>query len=136
MGINNIVIVDDEIELAEMLKEQFQLKGASNVLTFSSADAAFNHCLKQIGGEAFPEILITDYKMPKVTGLDLVRKLRGNQDLKSIPIIMMTAHGEEELIRNGAKAGIKDFIMKPFKMEFIQKRVEVMLLRSMLKSSK
>lgn len=128
-NLNHVVIVDDEPELGSTLKDHFESTGVSKVEAFTSALEAYNYCVKQIETKKLPQLILSDLTMPKMTGLELLRKIRDNSFLKEIPFMLMTAYGEEERVREAIRAGANDVIMKPFAYEFLNTRVLSLLER-------
>ena len=79
-----------------------------------------------------PDLLITDANMPRINGLQLVRKLRESQDpaLALLPIIMLTARQGEHDIIEGLKIGLDDYVIKPFSPDELAARVQTVLWRA------
>lgn len=132
LDLKHVVIVDDEPDLTQMLKEHFEQNGVTKVEQFQSAQAAYNYCVGLIGHtlHRLPQLIVTDISMPKMSGLELLQRIRGNDFLKTIPVIVMSAYGEEAKVREAIKAGAQDFIAKPFKFDFFNERVRSVLSRS------
>ena len=62
-------------------------------------------------------LIVSDWNMPKMTGLDLLKAVRGDERLKSIPFIMVTAEGQKENVIEAVKAGVSNYVVKPFTPE-------------------
>lgn len=79
-----------------------------------------------------PDLLITDANMPRVNGLQLVRALRESEDeaLAMLPVIMLTARQSERDIIEGLKAGLDDYVVKPFSPDELAARVQTVLWRA------
>ena len=120
---NTILLVDDETAILQMLsdylKANYQIKRAINGRT------ALNF-LKQES----PDLIITDWMMPDMSGLELVSWVRGNELYKDIPIIMLTAKGEEQDKLEGFSAGVDDYLAKPFSLSELGARIKALLKRS------
>ncbi len=85
----------------------------------------------------FPDLLITDSNMPRMSGLQLVRAIRDNEDpnLARLPIIMLTARQSERDIIEGLETGLDDYVIKPFSPDELAARVRTALWRSNRSSS-
>ena len=70
-----------------------------------------------------PDIIILDFTMPIMDGFEMLSKLKAEPDLKSIPVIMLTAEASREQVLKIAKLGVRDYLIKPFKEEMIVERV-------------
>jgi signal transduction histidine kinase len=74
-----------------------------------------------------PDLVLTDVMMPEVSGLDLTREIKGNPSLRHIPVILLTARGENEAALEGYEAGADDFVSKPFHTKVLQARIRAHL---------
>lgn len=120
MGMHNklILVVEDEAAIREMLK--FALERAEFRVKLA-ADAA--QARLHIADER-PELLLLDWMMPGVSGIDLARELKGSATTRDIPIIMVTARAEEEDKVRGLNIGCDDYVSKPFSFpELIDRRI-------------
>ncbi len=77
-----------------------------------------------------PDLILLDITMPVMTGVEMLERLRGEVELKTIPVIMLTAESGKEAVTKAVRMGIKDYIVKPFKgpelVERIQKHIPLM----------
>jgi DNA-binding response OmpR family regulator len=76
-----------------------------------------------------PDLVILDVRMPKMTGIDVVRALRQVEATKTVPVILLTASVQEESVKDGFDAGADDYIKKPFSPQELVTRVETILKR-------
>jgi len=110
MGKKRILIVDDEEMVRTLMFEVFKFFGYETETAENGIEA-----LKQIAGKTY-DLIITDYKMPKMDGLELTRIIKMTNP--SIPVLVVTSNGpERELLKSGALAYIK----KPFKISELQR---------------
>ena len=118
-----ILVVDDEEDILELVrynlvKEGYQVTGA-----LTGEDA-----LKKARSEPF-DLIVLDLMLPGIDGLDVTKKLKGNQKTENIPIVMLTAKGEEADIVTGLELGADDYITKPFSPRVLVARVRAALRR-------
>ncbi len=119
-----IVIIDDEQDILEILgynltKEHFTVK------TFTNPLEAFSY-IKNVGCD----LVISDWLMPEMEGLDLCRKLREMKETNHIPVIMISCKGDEIDVVTALEIGAEDYIVKPFKVKELIVRVKKILKRS------
>ena len=81
-------------------------------------------------------LVITGRDMPNMSGMDLIRKIRGNDKLKSLPFIMLTAEAESKKILEAIQSGINGYIVKPFTIEVLKKNIERVLKSGGIKYAK
>lgn len=79
--------------------------------------------------ESEPDLVLADYEMPRVNGIELVRRLRRHPMLCHVPVVMLTAHGSGEAIVAGLEAGADDYVVKPFQPDELEMRVLAQLRR-------
>ena len=118
-----IMVVEDEPAIQDLIQINLQM-GGYRVLTHDSAEDA----IKGIQNE-LPDLALLDWMLPGMSGVDLARKLRGDSRTKSLPIILLTAKGEEEDKLRGLESGADDYITKPFSLKELEARIKAVLRR-------
>ena len=118
-----ILIVEDEESLATLLRYNLESEGYA-VETVARGDEADTR-LK----EAVPDLLILDWMLPGVSGIELCRRLRGRPETKRLPILILTARGEESERVRGLTTGADDYVVKPFSVPELIARVRALLRR-------
>ncbi len=73
--------------------------------------------------EADYDFVITDWNMPNMTGLDLLKEIRANEKLKDLKILLVTAEAEKENIIQAAQAGVNDYVVKPFTADVLEQKI-------------
>lgn len=124
MNTKNILIVDDEPDLAELISYNLKKAGFSVSSAADSEDA-----LQQIKKNDF-HLIVLDLMLPGIQGLELCRILRQNQKTEHIPIIMLTAKGDETDKIRGLETGADDYITKPFSPKELIARINAVLRRT------
>ena len=118
-----VLIVEDEKALAEILEYNFKKEGYL-VDTASDGEIALDKIIFKA-----PDLIILDWMLPKLSGIELCRKVRTNKKIKNIPIIMLTARGEEEDRLKGLEMGADDYVTKPFSINELLARAKAVLKR-------
>jgi two-component system phosphate regulon response regulator PhoB len=124
MAKEHILVVDDEEDILELVtfnltREGYQVKGAT------TGEAA----LKMTRAEAF-DLVVLDLMLPGIDGLEVAKSLKGNPKTRQIPIVMLTAKGEEADIVTGLELGADDYITKPFSPRVLTARVRAVIRRA------
>src|SRR6266496_1888050 len=120
----NILIVEDEEALVLLLRYNLEAEGYG-VETVARGDEA-DLLLK----ERSPDLVILDWMLPGLSGIELCRRLRARPETKRLPIIMLTARGEESERVRGLATGADDYIVKPFSVPELSARVRALLRRA------
>src|SRR3954447_1191798 len=120
----HVMIVEDEEALTMLLRYNLEASGYT-VETVARADEADTR-LK----EAVPDLVVLDWMLPGLSGIELCRLLRARPETKALPIIMLTARGEESERIRGLSTGADDYIVKPFSVPELVARVGALLRRA------
>lgn len=120
----SILVVEDEAALAELLRYNLEAAGHSVVTCASGEDAEL-----MLAEERF-DLLVLDWMLPGVSGIELCRRLRAREGTKAIPILMLTARGEEADRVRGLTTGADDYVVKPFSISELLARVLALLRRA------
>ena len=123
MSPKRILVIEDETDIREMLslrlqKEKFEIIESSEGMTG----------LKK-AQEELPDLVLLDLMLPFTNGLDILRKLRANRKTAQVPIIIVSAKGEESDVVVGLELGADDYITKPFNMAILIARINALLRR-------
>ena len=119
-----VLIVEDEQPLAEMLAYNLETEGFV-VLQAESAEEA-----EMLVAEEQPDLVILDWMLPQVSGIELCRRFRSRPDTRAMPVLMLTARGEESDRIRGLSTGADDYVVKPFSLPELLARVKAILRRS------
>ncbi|HUI31049.1 MAG TPA: response regulator [Candidatus Acidoferrales bacterium] len=118
-----VLIVEDQEEIAALLK--FKLKNSGYEVVHAENG--------KLGLEAArnnrPDLILLDVMMPVMNGLDALKALKSDDNLKSVPVIMLSAQASEPAVVEGFKLGADDYITKPFRANEFIARVEAVLSR-------
>lgn len=114
-----ILIVDDFSTMRRIIKNLLNELGFSN--TSEADDGATALPMLKGGGYDF---LVTDWNMPNMTGIDLLKAVRADPELGGMPVLLVTAEAKREQIVEAAQAGVNGYIVKPFTAETLKEKIE------------
>lgn len=127
---SNVLIVEDDPDIVDILS--YNLKQADlKVTSVPDGSSALAEVKRRL-----PDLILLDLMLPKVDGLEVCRLLKGEPETKNVPIIMITAKGEEVDRIVGLELGADDYIIKPFSPREVVLRVRSVLKRSVANSQK
>src|SRR5437773_11390704 len=121
----HVLIVEDEADIAGLIKHALERGGEADAEIVGSGDAA----LKAVTDRP-PDLIILDLNLPVVSGVEVCRILRSRADARHVPIIMLTARTTEDDRVSGLELGADDYITKPFSLRELTARVRAVLRRS------
>ena len=123
-GVKRLLLVEDDRALAELVKFHFQREGFTVTSTPVGDEALI------LIDEVKPDLVILDWMIEGTSGIEVCRRLRRNPGTANLPIIMLTARGEEDDRVRGLETGADDFITKPFSPKELIARANALLRRS------
>lgn len=117
-----ILLVDDEVNLIEPMSYTLQQKGYDTITALNGEQAMSKYETED------PDLILLDWSMPDLSGIDVLKKIRENQNF--VPVIMVTGKSAKEDIVEGLEAGADDYITKPFNWEELLARVSSAIRRA------
>ncbi len=114
-----ILIVDDFSTMRRIIKNLLRDLGFTN--TAEADDGATALPMLQSGGFDF---LVTDWNMPQMSGLELLKAVRADDRLKHLPVLMVTAEAKRDQIIEAAQAGVNGYVVKPFTAQALEDKIE------------
>ena len=117
------LIVDDSIAMRRILSATLKRQGYEDVVEASNGREALG-CLESGPFDA----IITDWIMPEMDGIDLVRAVRAREDGQQVPMLMITTHATREHIIEAMNAGVTGYILKPFTPDTLQEKIDALVL--------
>lgn len=124
MGRPLVLVVDDDPSIRRMVG---MLLGGGRYRTAEAGDA---YKALEVIRKAPPDVVLLDWMMPGLSGEDLVRRLRADRSTRAIPVVMLTAKSGEEHVVAGFKAGVDDYVTKPFSGRELIARIDALLRRT------
>ncbi len=117
-----ILLIEDDTSICDMTKMNLNMNGFSQVSCASSGEEGLAAAAQQL-----PDLILLDIMLPGIDGLTVCRNLKNNPALADIPIIMLTAKGEENDIVLGLEMGADDYVTKPYSSKVLAARIAVQL---------
>lgn len=118
-----ILVIDDEGHILELLKFNLELSGFD---VYVSTDASQTQDLIK---NQNPDLLLLDWMLPKISGIDILKKIRSDEATYDLPVIMLTAKNMEDDKIQGLNVGADDYITKPFSIKELMARINTVLRR-------
>jgi two-component system phosphate regulon response regulator PhoB len=119
-----VLVVEDETALATLLRYNLEREGYRVVEARDGEEALV------VADEENPDLIILDWMLPQISGIEICRRMRGRGRLRNVPIVMLTARGEEPDRIRGLDTGADDYITKPFSMSELLARLRAVMRRA------
>jgi len=113
-----ILVVDDMSTMRRIIKNILKQLGFSNMEEAENGQEA----LQKLRTEPFG-FVVTDWNMPVMPGIDMLRAIRADEKLKHIPVLMVTAEAQKENLIEAIQAGVNNYVVKPFTAETMQEKI-------------
>ena len=118
-----VLVVEDEDALSTLLQYNLEKEGYAVRVACDGEEA-----MVQVD-EKLPDLIVLDWMLPRVSGIEVCRRLRSRADTRNVPIVMLTARGEESDRIRGLDTGADDYVIKPFSMTELTARLRAVLRR-------
>lgn len=115
-----ILVVDDFLTMRRIIRTALNQIGFGNIHEAENGEAA----LAIMRGKKI-DFVISDWNMPKMMGIDLLKAVRANEVYKDIPFLMVTAESQKENVMEAVKSGVSSYIVKPFTRETLEQKLQV-----------
>src|SRR5438132_8818296 len=119
-----VLIVDDEVAIVTMLRYNLEKEG------FAVCEAADGEEALTRIAERKPDVVLLDWMLPLVSGIEVCRRLRRSPETRALPVIMLTARGEESDRVRGLDSGADDYVVKPFSPSELVARLRAVIRRA------
>ncbi|PIR18118.1 MAG: response regulator [Deltaproteobacteria bacterium CG11_big_fil_rev_8_21_14_0_20_49_13] len=116
-----ILVAEDDVMLSEISKFRLESLGYDVIIAENGKEGAFKAMSEK------PDLMLVDIMMPEVSGIEMIKIVRANSDLKDVPIIVVSALGRNEDIEAAMKAGANDYVVKPYSSADLVKRIANLL---------
>lgn len=117
-----VLVVDDQLTMREVTKLALQEMGVRQIMDSENGSEAFQKCTTQP-----VDMIISDFNMPEMDGLGLLRAVRGHPAVRKLPFILVTGRGDNELVVKAAQLGVNNYIVKPFTSQMLREKIEAVV---------
>jgi two-component system chemotaxis response regulator CheY len=121
-----ILVVDDFSTMRRIVRNLLVELGFSGPLIQEADDG--ENAMVMLKGQPF-DMVVTDWNMPNMTGIDLLRAIRAEASLKGLPVLMVTAENNRDQIIAAAQAGVNGYIVKPFTAQTLKEKLDAIMAR-------
>ena len=118
-----ILIAEDERDIRDLVAFTLRFAGHEVFAAANGAEAV------EMAPNVNPDLILMDVRMPRMTGYEACKAMKANADLKDIPVVFLTARGQENEIQQGLDAGAEEYLLKPFAPDHLTSRVKAILAK-------
>ena len=114
-----VLVVDDFATMRRIVKGALKQLGFKDIIEAEDGKAALDELKKEKVG-----LIVSDWNMPNMTGLELLKIVRGDESLKDIPFLMVTAEGQKDNVVEAIKSGVSNYVVKPFTPDTFSEKLQ------------
>ncbi len=114
----NVLVVDDAATMRRIVRSLLRELGLKNIREAEDGVIALESLKTQKA-----DLVVSDWSMPNMTGLELLQKMKADDGLKDIPVLMVTAESKKENIMQAVQAGVSNYIVKPFNSQTLEEKL-------------
>jgi len=118
-----ILVADDERDIRDLIAFTLKFSG-HEVVTASNGEEAYELTIKEL-----PDLVLTDVRMPKMNGYEACKRIKAEPATRQIPVVFLSAKGQESEIQSGLEAGGVEYLLKPFAPDQLMRKVSEILAR-------
>jgi two-component system chemotaxis response regulator CheY len=118
-----VLIIDDMNTMRQLVKGQVRAMGFKNIQEAENGEAGFKILAETHKAGAPIELILSDWNMPVMTGIDLLKKVRATAEYKNVPFMLITAEGESSQVMEAIKSGVSNYVVKPFTPAVLQEKL-------------
>ena len=119
-----ILIADDMPSIRDLVKTQVRAMGYKSILEASDGDQALQLLLSNYAAGTPIQLVISDWNMPKMTGLELLKQVRASSDWPNLPFVLLTSEAERDQVTEAILAGVSQYVVKPFAGKVFEEKLK------------
>ena len=118
-----ILLVDDMTSIRDLVRSQLRSMGYNDIIECANGEDAFNALERQNQSSRPVGLVISDWNMPVMTGLELLKKARSQPEYASLPIILLTSESERDQVTEAVLSGVSQYVVKPFSGKIFEEKM-------------
>lgn len=119
-----ILVIDDMPSIRDLVKNQLKTMGYKTIFEAQDGEEALEFLHKQLKEGEPVQLVISDWNMPKLKGLELLKKVRASQEFKELPFVLLTSEAEREQVTEAVLSGVSQYIVKPFSAKIFEDKLK------------
>lgn len=119
-----ILIADDMPTIRELVKNQLKAMGFKSIVEAQDGEEAFKALVSNMGAGNPIQLVISDWNMPRMTGLELLKQVRAMPEWSNLPFVLLTSESEREQVTEAILAGVSQYLVKPFAAKAFEEKLK------------
>ncbi len=119
-----ILIIDDMVSIRELVRSTLHTLGFKHISEAEDGEQAYKMLVDQQKTDHKIQLVISDWNMPKLSGLDLLKKLRATGEFSQLPFLLLTSEAERDQVTEAVLAGVSQYVVKPFSTKILEEKLK------------
>lgn len=119
-----ILVIDDMPSIRDLVKNHLKAMGYKNLLECADGEEGLKVLIQQNSSSQPIQLVISDWNMPKLNGLDLLKQVRATAEWQNLPFVLLTSESEREQVTEAVLAGVSQYIVKPFAAKIFEDKLK------------
>lgn len=119
-----ILVIDDMPSIRDLVKNHLKAMGYKNILECADGEEGLKVLIQQNSSAQPIQLVISDWNMPKLNGLDLLKQVRATAEWQNLPFVLLTSESEREQVTEAVLAGVSQYIVKPFAAKIFEDKLK------------
>ncbi|NUN04367.1 MAG: response regulator [Bdellovibrio sp.] len=119
-----ILVIDDMPSIRDLVKNTLKAMGYKNIQEAEDGEQGLKILLQNNTVDSHIQLVISDWNMPKMKGLDLLKQVRATAELASLPFVLLTSESERDQVTEAVLAGVSQYIVKPFSAKIFEDKLK------------
>lgn len=119
-----ILLIDDMQAIRDLVKAQLKAMGYSNITEAVNGEDALQYLIKHNTVRQHIQLVISDWNMPKMSGLELLKQVRANPEFETLPFVLLTSESERDQVTEAVLAGVSQYVVKPFSAKLFEDKLK------------
>lgn len=119
-----ILVIDDMPSIRELVKNHLKGMGYKNITEAGDGEEGLKCIVQQNSSGQGLQLVISDWNMPKMKGLDLLKQLRATQEFAQLPFVLLTSESERDQVTEAVLAGVSQYVVKPFSAKIFEDKLK------------
>ncbi len=119
-----ILVIDDMPSIRDLVKSQLKTMGFKTIYEAEDGEAGLETLHRHLKAGEPIELVISDWNMPKLKGLELLKKVRSSAEFKDLPFVLLTSEAEREQVTEAVLSGVSQYVVKPFSAKIFEDKLK------------
>lgn len=119
-----VLVVDDMVAIRDLVKSHLKTMGFKNIVEAENGEEALTKLVKADASGSPVQLIVSDWNMPKMNGIELLKQIRNHQSMAKMPFLLLTSESERDQVTEAVLAGVSQYVVKPFSGKIFEDKLK------------